>query len=214
MSSNGSADHDLYRRIVDAGCNSFAVSLDTCCEGERQEDFDRVVGAIKLLVSLGADVQIGTVFDDANKDESNKIVQFISDLGVSDIKVGTASQQKDAAVDLSGVSDLFGKHRILRYRADRFNNGRGMRGLRDSDCSKCYLALDDITVKGNKHYPCAVYLREGGEAIGAVGDGMMKERRAWFEKHNSLGDSICREFCMDFKCDLNNEVRNLSLKEA
>jgi MoaA/NifB/PqqE/SkfB family radical SAM enzyme len=206
MSTNGSADLDLYEKIVQAGCRSFAISLDTAVESERQQDFDNVVRCIRFLASCRSDIQIGTVFDEKNMSEASKIVRFISELGVSDIKVGTASQNDVSKVDLSGVEDLFGKHRILRYRASRFANGRGMRGLEASDCNRCFLSLDDVTIKGTKHYPCAVYLREGGAAIGEVDDSMMESRRAWFQEHNSSKDSLCCDFCMDFKCDFNNTV--------
>jgi hypothetical protein len=81
-----------------------------------------------------------------------------------------------------------------------------MRGLRNGDSPRCYLALDDVTIKGGLHYPCAVYLREGGIAVGRVGPDMMRDRESWFKWHNSLNDPICCKFCMDFKCDFNNAV--------
>jgi MoaA/NifB/PqqE/SkfB family radical SAM enzyme len=206
LSTNGSAKKKVYDELMAAGCLSFAVSLDTASADERQPAFDEVIANIKNMVKSGADVQVGTVFDKVNIGRASEIIRFISDLGVSDIKVGTASQEPSAIVELSGVEDLLQRHKILSYRVGRFARGRGMRGLCSDDTSVCSLCLDDLTIKGDKHYPCAVYLREGGAAVSTVGDEMMSQRRLWSESHDSLSDPLCRKFCMDFKCDFNNAV--------
>ena len=189
MSTNGSAPKKVYQDIVDAGCKSFAISLD-----RGQEMFNHVVDIIKFLSDY--DVQIGTVEADSD------MIKFIYSLGVSDIKIGTASQNKTSIVDV----DVLPTTPIMKYRIDRFRRGLGMRGTLISD--RCYLCETDITIKGNKHYPCAVYMREGGNAIGDMSDDFMQERKDWSIRHNTKNDTICSKYCMDFKCDFNGECMN------
>ena len=204
MSTNGSADTSYYDEIMRSGCMSFAISLDTNKDNERQPMFDIVVNNIRNIVAKKANVQIGTVFDDKNIKDATEIVRFISSLGVSDIKIGTASQYEQHLV-FGSLSSF--PNPILQYRLSRFKRGRGMRGLVEDDSPKCYLVLDDLTIKGNKHYPCAVYLREGGEPIGELDEKVFKRRLEWFEEHDSLKDRICTKYCMDFKCDFNNQAK-------
>jgi len=189
MSTNGSADIGLYEEIFKAGCRSFAISL--------HDKNAYVISVIEFLVGIGADVQIGTV------DSSNEMLKFISDLGVSDIKIGTISQSESSVID--GLIDM-PEHEIMSYRVKRFSKGLGMRGTLKSD--KCFLALDDVSIKGIHHYPCAVYIREGGDPIGEFGSEMMDERDEWYSTHSSYDDPICSKYCMDFKCDYNgrNEI--------
>ena len=57
--------------------------------------------------------------------------------------------------------------------------------------------LDDLAITGSHHYPCIIYLREGGEPIGEVGPRMMANRRAWYRQHNCQLDEICAANCLD-----------------
>ena len=80
-----------------------------------------------------------------------------------------------------------------------------VRGLNENDSTKCGLVLDDIAVNHNKHYPCIIYMREGGKPIGTVGEKMRQERKDWYNTHNTHTDNICRENCLDVCRDYNNK---------
>ena len=69
-----------------------------------------------------------------------------------------------------------------------------------------------MTVAGEKHYPCNVYFREGGEAIGDIGGsyGMLVDRAEWYNQHDTHQDPICRANCMDLLRMYNNRVRELN----
>ena len=69
-----------------------------------------------------------------------------------------------------------------------------MRGLFTND-TKCPLVLDDMAIMGNQHYPCIIYMREGGSAIGTVE--VCAERKAWFENVNVYENKIFRKNCLD-----------------
>jgi hypothetical protein len=95
---------------------------------------------------------------------------------------------------------------IFKYRMDNIFRGRNMRGIREKDVSQCNLALDDMVVSGGKHYPCIIYLREGGKEIGEIGNGLKvrEERARWVQRHDSFLDPICRKNCLDVCVDYNN----------
>jgi len=80
-----------------------------------------------------------------------------------------------------------------------------MRGIQSSETFKCALARNDISIVGDKHYPCLVYAREGGAFIGALDANVERARESWYARHQPNLDSICKKYCMDFKCEFNRE---------
>ena len=214
ISTNGSADLELYKQMIANGVKLFSISLDTNCDefNKRftgvENIWTKVVNNIRELTKLTY-VNVGTVLMQANIANANEIIKFISDLGVSDIKIGTATQY-NKMIKLSIDKEILDKHPILKYRVNNFNNSRNMRGLTEHNCNKCFMALDDISIVGKYHFPCAVYAREGGTPIGIIGAQMESERLTWLRNHNSHTDKICQEFCMDFKCDFNDKFYTIN----
>jgi hypothetical protein len=104
-------------------------------------------------------------------------------------------------------------HPILNYRIQNINNNRSVRGIGTTDNLRCPLVLDDMAIDelGN-HYPCIIYMRERGKAIGTY-NGCMKavrqERLSWFANHNCKKDPICSQNCLDVCVDYNNRVKEL-----
>lgn len=89
-----------------------------------------------------------------------------------------------------------------------------MRGLSPGDSNRCRLVLDDMAVAGGKHYPCIIYLREGGQPIGEFGtQNMRQERAAWSAAHRSDEDPICSRNCLDVCIDYNNRYEELHGRE-
>jgi hypothetical protein len=83
-----------------------------------------------------------------------------------------------------------------------------VRGLDGHDSPRCYLALDDMVVAGEHHWPCIIYLREGGAPIGRMGKHYRRHRSRWSKWHNPLLDPICRANCLDVCRDYNNKARH------
>lgn len=215
ISTNGSADPQLYLDLVDAGVELFSISLDVdspalnpVMTGIRRDVFDRVAENIRML-SRRVYVNVGCVITPVNLPRAAEIISFISSLGAHDIKLGTATGFNQL-IDIRVPDALLDRHPILAYRIRNFRAGRNMRGLREGDADRCWMVLDDVTIAGEHHYPCAVYAREGGKPIGRVGPGMKAERLRWLGAHEPLRDPICRRFCMDFKCDYNKVFSRLN----
>ena len=64
-----------------------------------------------------------------------------------------------------------------------------------------------MAVMGKYHYPCIIYMREGGKPIGVVGPDMRSERGVWASMHNSLDDPIYNTNCLDVCVEYNNKFR-------
>lgn len=209
ISTNGSADPELYRALVDAGVNDFSISLDACCAedgdrmaGGRRGAFERVEDAIRLLSGL-VYTTVGVVLTADNKERAEEIIGLADSLGVDDIRVIPAAQDGTRLPALSVPDDLSARYPILRYRLNKLAAGEQVRGLLAGDPRRCGLVLDDMAVMGDQHYPCIIYLREGGAAIGKVGPAMREEREQWSVSHDCLADPICSRNCLDVCKDYN-----------
>lgn len=67
-----------------------------------------------------------------------------------------------------------------------------------------------MAVNQGLHYPCIIYMREGGKAIGKVGDNMRAERKAWYENHDTHCDPICKKNCLDVCTEYNTRFALLN----
>ena len=215
ISTNGSRDLEYYERLIDLGVNDYSISLDACCSsfgynmnGGKEGMWEKTVENIREL-SKQTYVTVGMVFTTDNVEQSKKSIEFAHSLGVADIRIISSAQYNKAIRNLESLSeDILNHHPILKYRVDNLRNGRNVRGIQKTDCSDCSLVLDDMAVAGEWHFPCIIYLREGGKPIGKVSNNMRTERFQWYLSHNSLKDNICRQNCLDVCIDYNNKANN------
>jgi MoaA/NifB/PqqE/SkfB family radical SAM enzyme len=215
VSSNGSLPLWRYEELLAAGVNDLSISLDACCaeDGEKMTGgvkgaWEKVTENIRALSKLTY-LTVGVVLTDQNAPKINEIIRFAASLGVGDIRVIPAAQDGDRLKSIVVDQDLLEKYPILRYRMGNLSSGRPVRGLQPCDSTQCGLALDDMAVCGTKHYPCIIYLREGGAAIGEVGPNMRHERAKWYMEHNTHEDRICQKNCLDVCVDYNNRFCQL-----
>lgn len=217
ISTNGSASLDYYDKLIDSGVNDFSISLDSCCasEGDKMAGgiygvWEKVVKSIRHISSRSY-LTVGMVFTEDNVANAAKSVLFADSLGVSDIRVVPSAQFNEALVQLKELpKEILAKYPILSYRINNLGQGRNVRKMCKTDCHKCHLAIDDMAVAGEYHFPCIIYMREGGNPIGKVGPNMRQERADWIESHNSFNDPICREMCLDVCIDYNNKANKSS----
>lgn len=215
ISSNGSASPDVYQRLIDAGANDFSISLDACCaaDGERMSGgvnaWERVVENVRAI-SKQVYCTVGVVLTELNVSRIAEIVEFADSLGVADIRVIPAAQTGATLPAPKLHESILGRHPILRWRWDRLRREMPVRGLCAADPHRCSLVLDDMAVMDGKHYPCIIYMREGGSPIGGVGPNMMAHRLEWANSHDCHQDPICARNCLDFCVAHNNRVRRFS----
>jgi sulfatase maturation enzyme AslB (radical SAM superfamily) len=206
LSTNGSANADKYMSLIDSGVNDFSTSLDACCAedgdfmaGGRPGSFEVVVKNIELLSKISY-VTVGVVLTNENVKKTENIIEFAHSLGVSDIRVIPAAQNGQKLSPFQVPAAFLDKYPILAYRERNLRVGRQVRG---NPTKKCGLVLDDMAVMGDKHYPCIIYMREGGQPIGEISRGMRVERKKWYETHDCTSDPICSRNCLDVCVDYN-----------
>ena len=204
ISTNGSNKLELYKQLIVDGVNDYSISLDACCADVGDKMAGGVAGAWQVVVdnisalSKLTYVTVGVVLAPENVGSMVDTIIFAHGLGVADIRIISAAQWNGKLIDLNRIPDhILEVHPILKYRAERLASGLPLRGIGEQDSHKCPLVLDDAVVAGNYHFPCVIYMRERGAAIGSVGDNMRSERIAWYKRHDTHTDNICKRNCLD-----------------
>ena len=221
LSTNGSADFEKYKELIAAGVNDFSISLDACCSSTAETmsginlNFEKISNNIKNLSKLTY-VTVGVVLEEKNVAELNKIIEYSDSLGVSDIRI-IPSAQWDNKIVPTVNENIIKKYPILNYRMNNIRNNIHVRGLKEKDCKKCHLVLDDMAILNKYHFPCIIYMREQGNPIGSIEGKSIEqiriERMKWSEKHNCYTDNICKKNCLDVCIDYNNKVENYRKKK-
>jgi len=161
LSTNGTFGVENYLR---SGADMFSLSLDDYDNAILlQRGYKQPELVVETITELAKSkyVNVGLVVDTLNVARIESIVDYILSLGVADIKIST----------VGGVKPIFRNsyqvYPILSYRVANFNEGREMRGW---PANRCAMAANDVTIAGDSHYPCLVYFREGGKAIGKLSE--------------------------------------------
>ena len=195
LSTNGTFGVENY---LCSGADMFSLSLDDYDNAILlQRGYKQPELVVETITELAKSkyVNAGLVVDALNVARIESIVDYILSLGVADIKIST----------VGGVKPVFSKgyseYPILSYRVANFNEDRAMRGW---PANQCALAVNDVTIAGDSHYPCLVYFREGGKAIGKLSENVKEQRELWAKHHNPQLEAICSKYCMDFKCEFNH----------
>jgi molybdenum cofactor biosynthesis enzyme MoaA len=214
ISTNGSAPFRRYLELIDAGVNDISISLDACCAsyGDKMAGVSGVwadvVNNIKALSKLTY-VTLGIVVTEETIPQLRETIVFADGLRPADIRIISSAQfdqlLKAAAILPQEITD---RYPILRYRIKNINTKRNVRGLTETDSHRCGLCLDDMAVAGGKHFPCIIYMREQGQAIGPMAPNARAERKAWFESHDTHKDPICKKNCLDVCIDYNNRFQH------
>ena len=215
ISTNGSAPFNQYYELVHAGVNDFSISLDACCSSTGKtmsggiDVWKRVIANIESLSEMTY-VSVGIVLTDTNVSEVVDTVRLADKLGVADIRIISAAQENKLIYGLSKIEqEILDRHPILKYRVGNYLALRNVRGIKSVDSHSCYLMLDDMAVLSGYHFPCIIYMREGGDPVGKVGLTMRQDRLEWIRTHDTHKDNICSKNCLDVCVAYNNKARDI-----
>lgn len=220
ISTNGYAEFELYQNLINAGVNDFSISLDACCSdfGDKMSggvngSWNKVIENIKKIAKLTY-VTLGCVVTEETISELSDTINFAASLGVADIRIISSAQYNTLLESAKSVDQsVWEKYPILKYRMDNIGNNRNVRGLKELDSHRCGLVLDDMAIAGDYHFPCIIYMREGGDPIGNVSNNMREERKIWSENHDTHCDKICKNNCLDVCIDYNNKFNRFQIKK-
>lgn len=224
ISTNGTQHIESYKNLIKCGVNDFSISLDSgCCAintkmcGGYESVWEKASRNIEELSKITY-VTVGIVLNEININDIKHILRYIINLNPSDIRVIPSAQynkfnlSQDLKRELLEMSKNFP---ILNYRMKQFiSKVKTVRGKNDVDFLACPLVLDDIAIAGSYHFPCIIYLREGGYPIGRMTSNFREERIEWFKENMYYDNKICRENCIDVCIAYNNKAMNnyLSIK--
>lgn len=201
LSTNGSQPIKFY---LDLPVDMFSISLDDydyrVLTHRGYQDPEHIEALVTILASEKRKVVVGMVIDELNFLRAERIIDYLIDLGVSDVRLSISTKAYDL---MPKFSHDYPDYPTLNYRVQNFNKALPMRGF---PAKTCGIMLNDYCIVGGKHYPCLVYFREKGKEIGQVGPSMLQERFDWMTKTDCTKDPICAKYCMDFKCDFNTEL--------
>lgn len=215
ISTNGSHDLEYYQSLHKAGVNDFSISLDSgCCSvsdemaGCKSGTWEKVVKNIREI-SKFCYVTVGMVFTEKNIDKAIEHIEFAHSLGVADIRIISAAQYNRGIANLASLdASILDSHPILKYRVGNYLAGRNVRGMTDTDSKRCKMALDDMIIAGNYHFPCVIYMRQQGAPLGTIAGksivDIRKEREAWYNRTDTHQEEICKRTCLDVCVDFNN----------
>ena len=212
VSTNGTATPEKYKELVSLGVNDFSISLDACCASTAEvmsggiKTWDRVTENIRMLSGLTY-TTVGVVITEDNLSEIERTMEFAASLSVSDIRI-IPSAQYGSRIGKNLPHMTNPKYPILAYRMKNLSMGLALRGISDDSCHKCGLALDDMAVAGGYHFPCIIYMREGGNPIGKMEEGFREKRLEWYKNHDTHTDPICKGNCLDVCVAYNNTFQS------
>ena len=212
LATNGTADIHLYTELIKCGVSEFSVSIYSHCflgvkiPTEVNGFWMTIIKNIQKIAKKSR-ITVGLDFSSTTSDDIVSNITFISALGADDIRLTTNEPVNEFINELNEIpTDVLLKHPILKYRVQKIINNASQPGVCPRDSSKCYLVLDDITVSEGNHYPCMIYMRNGGQAIGKVSKDMRGERKNWVQSHNAHKDSICSKNCLAICVAFNNKA--------
>lgn len=187
---------ELALPLFKSGLTSATVSVDTPDDTKPLVFINVLAKRIRIVA--------GITVTNENISSLQDTIDAALSVGAHDvtISIGTnAKLSKDAFVGIR----TYGKP-ILSFRVKKASQAATRGGCKH----KCAMCLDSVCVKGGMHYPCQIYMREGGLPIGSIEDEMWRDKRLiWSELHDCGSDPICSKYCPDFCIEFNETVATL-----
>lgn len=238
ITTNGTADPEVYRALIDAGLTEIRISIDS----DTAETFDRVVripGSFeRVLTSIREIVRLR---DEAEKDiflvlnacvgsmnlnAIERILAFLMALNPDDIKLLVIAEEKGFVLDHENqalVERLRAmlapeppeRYPLLRAKIERLFDLHAT-GLADEETQSvmkhCFIPLTERTIDGQHYYPCSIYLRHYGAPLGDLHDPFEVQQqriREFVRHHDCRSDPICVTNCTNC-CKVFNVRANLT----
>lgn len=240
ITSNATADVQIYEQLVRNGLYGIHISLDTNDAAEFDRivgvtgSFDKVMQTIHMITKLrdeeGYDVHL-TLNSTVTPNTIHKLdemLKFYLDLKPNDIKLMPISQLRKKWQDYSEFyySTLYPKIKamipedpnnfvMLRNRIQYLVENQ-IRGYHDYMPKQCYLMCHERLVgPDGKFYPCYINYRENGSCLGNINEhGISTQASLIHNASKGMCESeICSKFCADITARYNKCIDRVLSKE-
>ncbi len=239
LTTNGIANSDLYRELIDKGLTEIRISIDSYSEEifdsivNVRGSFQKVVQNIRLITALRDQFEkdiflvINACIGEANLEEIEHTLQFLISLNPNDIKFLVIAQDKRFVLgkrDEMLIARL--KQALAKYPKDQFVLLREKikrlfdpfaTGLEDQKTQKimthCFIPMTERTIDSMHYYPCSIYLRYFGKPIGELTDTFEVQQEKimdFVRNHDCCQDPICLKNCTNC-CRVFNTQTNQAL---
>jgi pyruvate-formate lyase-activating enzyme len=225
LTSNGTAPPERYMRLARAGLDELRISIDaadavlgralTALDGawERSLATLRLLGHAKASDGLPLHLIANTVVAVDNRERLADIVRLLMSTGVDDIKLITEVDSKGFLGGFDGRASVVAELRSIlaaqppaafpllrRKLVSVFSTASiGLETIDSRPGFRCYIPLTERTVDAVHYYPCSVYLREGGAALGRIDEPQAEQRRKTADfvlRSDCMADPICSAYCL------------------
>lgn len=192
----------ISSELISCGVNHFIVPMYLCM------DLDNVKKLAKMC-RVTMEIDLGRISS----------CDFLSVVKMADEISDDISLVASAPVNWEKYISVIPKYVVvsndlLNYRVNNVKNDVKPYGLMENDTHKCPLALDEMIIAGEYHYPCSIYKEAGGKPIGKVNPYMRKERSDWALHYDTHSDLICSKHCPDFCREYNNKYVSYTISKS
>lgn len=238
ITTNGTADPEVYRALIDVGLTEIRISIDS----DTAEAFDRVVRipgsfervltSIREIIRLRDEAEkdiflvLNACVGSMNLDAIERILAFLMTLNPDDIKLLVIAEEKGFVLDhenqalVERLRSMLApeppeRYPLLRAKIERLFDPHAT-GLADEETQSvmkhCFIPLTERTIDGQHYYPCSIYLRHYGAPLGNLSDPFEVQQqkiRDFVRYHDCRSDPICATNCTNC-CKVFNVRANLA----
>ena len=240
LTTNGMANNQFYKKLIDNGLNEIRISIDTAIDEEFDElvgvkgACQRVKGNIDYLANLrdkqGKDIFIilNACIGTFNIDKIKTTLDSLIELRPDDVKflvVAEEGEQVHSKASRKLVDELvaYAKGKAPDYELlEKKIRGMfrkysfGLKGQASKHImQQCFIPLTERTLDAEGIYPCSIYLRYRGEPLASVNASFEEQQKAineFVENHDCREDEICIDNCTNC-CKMYNIEVNKKIRK-
>jgi len=226
VTTNGALPAGRVLALLDAGLDELRLSIDAddaeagAASTGRAEAWPAALATLSALAAArraGARcfLVLNTVVTRANRERLPALVRFLLGFAPDDLKLITdvddrlelgrfpAARRVRAELEALLAGHAPAALPLLRRKLETVfaTDAIGLEGPAPAGGNpwRCLIPLTERTVDAAGYYPCSVYLREGGRALGPLEDPAPVQRAAsarFVRDSDCRADPICRRFCL------------------
>ena len=185
-----------YKDLKADGATNFVISVET--NHKNILHLEQVTDEVPVILEIHPTIYM-TLLD---------FINSINSLRLQDIVIQSEDYTRTKCLSRLSTSTLI-KYPLLDFQVKHLEKNQRLFGLRNSECKKCHVMQNNITISEMEVYPCFEYFKNRGNKIGMqFGEKTGIHIKAWFNEVNPLNNLICKTNCHCFNMNANMEIEN------